>query len=227
MQNDQPIASRAQPAKDSVEKATKITHVHQRADGSEAKIVAQTMLGEGLHPSVDVTVFRRPGPYGDWKLCKDRPADNWRRLSVAKYISDGRSEALRTVTPGEILRAVSLLGQPMTNSDAPTAAATRRALANPDQRQAEIQKELATLGFRMEASLSSLDGDEDGGGDGHAIMVIATDERVNDDVLFANSHLLALAEEWSRIENFTIRSQRTPAAGEEQLSGHHERPPQA
>jgi len=114
MQNTQPIDSDAQQAQDGVEKATKITQVLQRADGSEAKIVAQTMFGAGLHPSVDVTVFRRTGPCGDWNLCNDRPADNWKQMSVAKYISDGRSEALRTVTPGEILRAVSLLGQPMT-----------------------------------------------------------------------------------------------------------------
>lgn len=114
MQKNQAIDSTAKEDQGEVEKATKITQILQRADGSEAKIVAQTMFGAGLHPSVDVTVFRRPGPGQNWHLCNDRPAANWRQMSVDQYISEGRSEALRTVRPGEILRAVALLGEPMT-----------------------------------------------------------------------------------------------------------------
>lgn len=47
-------------------------------------------------------------------LCNDRPAAGWREMSVDQYIREGRSEVLRTVTHGEIFRAASFLGKPMT-----------------------------------------------------------------------------------------------------------------
>ena len=95
------------------EKATKITQLLARADGSEVKIVAQTMFGAGLHESVDVCVFRRGSPDDNWSLCNDRPAEGWREMPLDRYVKEGGSEVLRTVTHGEILRAVALLGKPM------------------------------------------------------------------------------------------------------------------
>lgn len=93
---------------------TKVTRVLQRENGSEARIVAQTMFGEGLHPSLDVFVLMRESSTHNWKLCSSTPHPDWRTMSVEDYIKNGRSEMLQTVTPGEILKVTALLGQPMT-----------------------------------------------------------------------------------------------------------------
>lgn len=96
-----------------VEVATKVTQTLQRENGAEAKIVAQTMFGAGLKPSVDVDVFRRESPEAPWLLCSKQPASNWRQMPVDQYVREGRSEMLKTVTHGEILKVVAMLGQPM------------------------------------------------------------------------------------------------------------------
>lgn len=85
-------------------------------------------------------------------------------------------------------------------------AATARPTA--DQRQTEIQTDMATFGYRMEVSLSSFDGDDGSGevGNGHAVMHLATDEHVDDDELNKNPRALALAIDWSQIENASVRS---------------------
>jgi len=61
-------------------------------------------------------------------------------------------------------------------------------------RQAEIQAELAALGFRMEPSLDALAGDE-----GHAIIDLSTGEVIDP----PNDAVLLLASEWSRLEGVT------------------------
>lgn len=61
-------------------------------------------------------------------------------------------------------------------------------------RQAEIQAELAALGYRMEPSLDALAGDE-----GHAIIDLSTGEVIDP----PNDKVLALASEWSRLEGVT------------------------
>lgn len=96
-----------------VEVATKVTQTLPRENGAEAKIVAETMFGAGLKPSVDVYVFRRASPEAPWQLCSKEPASNWRQMPVDQYIKEGRSEMLKAVTHGEILKVVALLGQPM------------------------------------------------------------------------------------------------------------------
>lgn len=55
-------------------------------------------------------------------------------------------------------------------------------------RQHEIERELAHHGFRMEASLMVLEGDE-----GHALIELSSGDLVDP----PNDHVLGLAEEWS------------------------------
>lgn len=72
----------------------------------------------------------------------------------------------------------------------------QRAVASltPEQRQAQIQEQLAAMGYRMEPSLSALDGDE-----GHALIDIETGELVDP----PNDTVLRLASEWSRLQGVT------------------------
>jgi hypothetical protein len=93
--------------------ATKVTKVLLRPDGSQVRIVAEIMFGAGLHPSTDVTVFKRDNESQPWKLCNDRPAEGWKQMPLSEYISRGRSEVLRTVSHGEIFAVAALLGKPM------------------------------------------------------------------------------------------------------------------
>lgn len=83
---------------------TKIAQILNRPDGSQARIVAQVFFGRGLHRSVGVYVHRRENPDSEWKLCSDQPHPDWREMSVEDYKVRGRSEMLRTVTTGEILK---------------------------------------------------------------------------------------------------------------------------
>lgn len=92
---------------------TKVTQLMQRDDGSEARIVATACFGAGLHMSIDVYVHRRPNAEAPWELCSQDPHPDWKTMSVADYIDHGRSPMLRTVSQGEILRATSMIGQPM------------------------------------------------------------------------------------------------------------------
>ena len=91
------------------EPITKLTQILPRPDGSEARIVAQVFFGAGLHPSVDVYVHRREGPDSPWVLCNDRPHPDWKTMPLDEYKKRGRSEMLRTVTHGEILKLTSAL----------------------------------------------------------------------------------------------------------------------
>jgi len=83
---------------------TKITQILDRPDGSQARIVAQVFFGAGLHRSVGVYVHRRDNPDSPWQLCSDQPHPDWKQMSVEDYKTRGRSEMLRTVTTGEILK---------------------------------------------------------------------------------------------------------------------------
>ena len=89
--------------------ASKVVRHIQRGDGSEVRITATAMYGAGLTRSVDVYVHRRDSSNKDWKLCSDRPYPNWREMSVDEYIKHGRSEMLRMVSHGEILKTTSEL----------------------------------------------------------------------------------------------------------------------
>ncbi len=91
----------------------KATRVLQRQDGSQAKIIASAFFSAaGLHMSVGVDVFRRDSADHSWSLCSDRPHPEWRKMSVDDYARYGRSEQLRTVTPGEILSVTQMIGKP-------------------------------------------------------------------------------------------------------------------
>lgn len=81
----------------------------QREDGSEVQIVAQDFFGIGLTRSVGVYVLRRESPSHAWKLTDDRPHPDWRKMSVSDYVRHGRSEMLRTVSHGELLKVTHAL----------------------------------------------------------------------------------------------------------------------
>ncbi len=95
------------------ELVTKVTQILQRANGSEVRIVAQAFLGAGLHRSVGVYVHKRESKDHEWILCSDRPASDWRSMSVAEYKERGRSPMLQAASPGEVLRAISAIGRPI------------------------------------------------------------------------------------------------------------------
>lgn len=88
---------------------TQLTQILDRPDGSQARIVAQVFFGAGLHRSVGVYVHRRDKPDAPWILCSDRPHPDWKQMPLEEYKKRGRSEMLRTVTPGEILKLTSAL----------------------------------------------------------------------------------------------------------------------
>lgn len=95
------------------QEAIKITQLIERKDGSEVRIVAESFVGEGLHCSVGVYVHKRASKDHEWELCSDRPHPDWRAMSVEDYNRHGRSEMLQTVSSGELLRSMSLVGKPM------------------------------------------------------------------------------------------------------------------
>lgn len=97
---------------------TKITQTLTRADGSEVRIVVEQAFGRGLTPSLGVYVLRRPTSADNWQLCSTAPHKDWRTMSVDEYKKHGRSEMLRYVTCGEILRLTAAIGKPLNNFDA-------------------------------------------------------------------------------------------------------------
>lgn len=96
---------------------TKVTQTLIREDGSQVRIVVEEAYGRGLTRSVDYYVLRRPDAYANWVLCSKTPHPDWRSMSVEEYAHYGRSEILRTVTPGEIMRLASALGKPLNYLD--------------------------------------------------------------------------------------------------------------
>jgi hypothetical protein len=82
----------------------KATQVLQRQDGSEVRIVVEEFWGLGLSRSLDVRVHRRESAEHEWQLTSNRPHPKWREMSVDEYVARGRSEQLRTVSWGEIMK---------------------------------------------------------------------------------------------------------------------------
>lgn len=103
--------------KEETPKATKITQIIQREDGSEVRIVATAMFGEGLHRSIDVYVHKRTNESSPWTLCSDQPHPDWKTMPLDDYKKFGRSEMLQAVSVGELIRATSLIGKPMSQFD--------------------------------------------------------------------------------------------------------------
>lgn len=96
-----------------VNEITKITQFLRRSDGTEVRIVAEAFFGRGLHRSVGVMVHQRENVGGDWVLRSNTPHPDWRSMSVQEYKEKGKSPMLQTVSSGELLRAISLIGTPM------------------------------------------------------------------------------------------------------------------
>lgn len=96
---------------------TKIQKIFVREDGSEAKIIAESMFGKGLHHSANVTVFRRESAAHAWQLCGDQLHPDWRSMSVDEYTKSGRPEMFKYVSIGEILSMVNMLGRPLSDVD--------------------------------------------------------------------------------------------------------------
>lgn len=95
-------------------KATKVTKILQRADGSEVKIVAQEF--DGLFTSsIGVDVFHRESVNHPWVLASNRPDPAWRQMSVDEYVKRGRSEMLKKASPAEILSVTRMIGLPMSH----------------------------------------------------------------------------------------------------------------
>jgi len=92
---------------------TKVTRTFNRANGSQTKVVAQTMFGSGLTQSIDVYALHRESEKLQWALLDNKPHPNWKSMSREEYIKNGRSELLQHLTHGEILKVVSCLGLPM------------------------------------------------------------------------------------------------------------------
>lgn len=92
---------------------TKVTQVIPRQDGSEVRIVVEQMTGIGLNSSIGVYVHRRESPDQHWVLLSDKPHPDWLAMSVDDYMKHGRSEMLQSVSPGEILKLIGMIGKPM------------------------------------------------------------------------------------------------------------------
>ena len=86
-----------------------VSEIIDRADGSQVKIVAEEGFGIGLHRSIGVYVLSRADKTQPWQFCNERPDPNWKTMSVADYVKNGRSKMLQTVRPCEILRVAQQL----------------------------------------------------------------------------------------------------------------------
>lgn len=92
---------------------SKITHIIQRNNGSEIKIVAQACFGSGLHMSIDSYFLHRQNSNSQWRLLSKDKHPNADKMSRAEYLENGRPEFLQYLSHGEILKVTSLIGQPM------------------------------------------------------------------------------------------------------------------
>ena len=88
---------------------TKVTRFLKKEDGTEVKIIAEIMVGRGLHESVGVYALHRKTNQEQWQLLSDRPSPNWREMSVSAYTSLGRSPLLQVVGQAEILKTAAML----------------------------------------------------------------------------------------------------------------------
>ena len=105
------IPAESAPVKDPV---AKVTRLLLRPDGSEVKIVASCEMVDPIS-GVEYYVLRRSSPRDSWKLCSNTPHPRWLEMPDEEYIKYGRSEMLRTVTIGELLKAGSLLGKSLSS----------------------------------------------------------------------------------------------------------------
>ena len=87
----------------------RVEKIIRREDGSEVRIVATEMFGEGLYRSVDFYVHRREDALSAWKLCSKSPHPDWRSMSVDEYVRHGRPEFLRFVWWGDIFKVMAML----------------------------------------------------------------------------------------------------------------------
>ena len=99
---------------------TKISQVLKKTDGTEVRITALAMTGSGLAQSTDVYVHVRDNPKQAWRLCSKDAHPDWRTMSAQDYVRNGRSEMLKVVTPGQILKVVSFIGRPLASLEQAT-----------------------------------------------------------------------------------------------------------
>ena len=71
---------------------TKVTQVFPQADGSEARVVVESMTGLGLVESMDIRVHQRSDSCQPWQL---RPSHRG------------------LVSPAQMLRLTSMIGKPL------------------------------------------------------------------------------------------------------------------
>lgn len=84
----------------------KVHKLLQRSDGSEVKIVAESMQGYGLHVSMDFYVLRRESQSSDWELLSKEPHPRWREMAVDEYVKEGRPQAFKYASLSEILSTI-------------------------------------------------------------------------------------------------------------------------
>ncbi len=92
---------------------SKITHILQRDNGSQIKIVAQACFGSGLHMSIDSYFLHRKNSNSQWRLLSKNKHPNANKMSRSEYLEKGRPEFLQYLSHGEILKVTSLIGQPI------------------------------------------------------------------------------------------------------------------
>lgn len=88
----------------------RIERIISKSDGSEVKIVARESFDINRNRSFDVYALKRSSPEAPWQGISDRPAPDWRTMSVEEYKTSGRSELLQVVGQAQILKTISLLG---------------------------------------------------------------------------------------------------------------------
>lgn len=93
--------------------ATKVTEFFHKPNGEVIRVVAEKFYGLGLTESVGVVVHRKKNEEANWELLGDRPASNYRSMSVSEYVEKGRPEMFYHLSPVQIMSVISKLGKPI------------------------------------------------------------------------------------------------------------------
>jgi hypothetical protein len=90
---------------------SKVEHTIPQDNGAEHKIIAESFIDPINGRLVFFHVLTRPNPVSPWSYLSERPHPDWRSMSVAEYIKNGRSEALQAVGTGNLLKVLDMLEQ--------------------------------------------------------------------------------------------------------------------
>lgn len=93
------------------ERATRVTQIIRKNDGSEVKIVAHA--SEWSEKDVHVEFYRRQTPDSTWVRLGDKPHPDWRAMPIDRYLKEGRPEFLYHVSYARVMQVVQMLHKPM------------------------------------------------------------------------------------------------------------------